>query len=1050
MKKTKIKLKLLAVAFSMAMLTLFANSANAQSIQVQGTVTDGFGPLVGASVLNKGTVSITNDLGVYEIKANIGDTLSFIYIGYKTEKRIVSGEVINVQMVTDNSLDGVTVVAFGTQKSESVVASITTIRPADLQVPSSNLTTSLGGRIAGLISMQTSGEPGADNADFFVRGVTTFNEYSRGPLILIDNMELSTSDLARLSVDDIESFSIMKDATATALYGSRGANGVILVTTKEGVEGQTKLNFRLENSFSQPTQEVEFADPVTYMRLYNESIVTRNPLYSTRYTDEQIMGVEQNINPYYYPSNDWNNLLFKNLAQNQRANLSLSGGGKKVRFYIAGSFTNDNGVLNTPGTSNFNNNIKIQNIGIRSNTNIELTPTTTAAIRINTNFRNSNGALYSGDEMYARVLNSSPVDFPAFYEPDEMYQDTKHILFGGNPNGSFINPYADMVRGYKQGNQTNIVAQIELSQKLDFVVEGLSARFLGSTTRDSEYAISRAYEPYYYTMTDYDPTTGYYKLLNFREGNESLNFVGDDGAKIIESTIYGELAVNYDRTFNEKHDVSGMLVGTLREIVTSDHEGDLQRSLPTRNIGISGRFTYGYDRRYFLEANFGYNGAERFAQEHRWGLFPSAGFGWFISNEDFWVENKTINKLKFKASYGMVGNDAIGDKYDRFFYLSRVSKDKPLDNDFGETDNNPNSNATGINISRYANPNITWEKSTKFNVGLETQLFSCIDFHIDYFREHRTDILINRLGIPSTTGLTDIPPASGSAPADVRANIGAAKSSGVEFTLDYSHSFSSDVWLRINSTFTYAQSEYTEYEEIVPEGMDWLKNVGQPIGQHRGLIAERLFIDEADIANSPVQTFDNVNNIPVMPGDIKYKDINEDGVINSYDMVPIGYGSVPKIESGVGVSFGVKGFDISCFFQMAGQVSFMIDPRATAPFVDGHSLLDVYADNRWTETNRNPYALYPRLSDTYRPNNEQASTWWLRDGSYLRLKSVELGYTLPYKLTQKAKIENLRIYLSGMNLFTLSKFDLWDVAMGSNGFNYPIQRVINIGLNIGF
>lgn len=1052
-----INIRLLAIAI--VTMVLSANTAYAQMVEVKGSVTDAFGPIVGATVITEGNEgTITDNLGVYVIKAKKGEKLTFSYVGYQDVERVVVGEIMNVQMVAaDLDIEEVTVVAFGKQKTESIVGSVTTVRPSSLQAPSSNLTTALGGKIAGLISLQTSGQPGGDNADFFVRGVTTFNDYSSAPLILIDNMELTTDDLARISVDDIASFSVMKDATATALYGSRGANGVILVTTKEGTEGTTTLNLRFETSMSQSTQDVEFADAVTYMKLYNEAITTRNPLYSGRYTDEQITGVADGINPYYYPSNDWRDLLFNDMTFNQRVNMSLSGGGQRARFYIAGAFTNDNGVLKNDPINNFNNNINIKNISLRSNTNIKLTSTTDAAVRISTNFRSSVGPMYSGNQMYQRIMMTSPVDFPAYYEADEQNLNTKHILFGGTESESFINPYADMVSGYQEEDQTNLVAQIELTQKLDFVTEGLSARFMGSTTRESFYAISRSYDPYYYTMSYFNPSTSEFTLYNFQTGDEALDFNSTD--KLISSTVYGELAVNYNMIFNKKHDVSGMLVGTLREVITTDFGDDLQLSLPTRNIGLSGRFTYGYDSRYFVEANFGYNGAERFAEEHRFGFFPSFGTGWIVSNEDFWRENKVVNKLKLKATYGIVGNDAIGDLSDRFYYLSQVSKDKALSNDFGEQSGNQNSNATGVTISRYANSDITWEKAAKLNLGVEVNLFSMLDLHVDYFREHRTDILMDRAGIPSSMGLSDIPTSDGSAPAGVCANIGAARSSGLEFTLDLNHYFNQDVWLRVNSTFTYAKSVYEEYEEIVPEGMTWLQNVGQSIGQQRGLIAERLFIDEADIANSPTQTFDNVNEVGVMPGDIKYKDINGDGIINSYDMVPIGYTNVPEIESGFGFSFGYHGFDFSCFFRLATRVSFMIDPTAntyddgsvgTAPFINNHALLSAWADNHWSEDNRDPYALYPRLSDTSRPNNEQASTWWLRDGSYLRLQSCEFGYTVPSKYTERLNIKSMRIYTSGLNLLTWSKFDLWDVSMGSSGLNYPIQKVFNLGLNVNF
>jgi len=1037
--------------------------ASAQNIKAKGVVSDKTGPIIGATVVvqsNPKTATMTDNNGSFTINTKVGDVLVISIIGYETKKVKVTGSnEFKITLVeSEKALDEVTVVAFGKQKKESVIASVSTVRPSELRVPTSNLTTALGGRIAGLITMQTSGEPGADNAQFFVRGVATFNNYSRGPLILIDNMELSSNDLARLSVDDIQSFSIMKDATATSLYGSRGANGVILVTTKMGVEGKTKLNFRFEKSYSQPTRTVEFADPLTYMKLNNEAIVTRHPEYNRRYSDDKIAGVESGINPYYYPANDWLKLLFKDVADNDRFNMNLSGGGKNVKYYIACALNNDNGILKVDKRNNFNNNINIKNINLRSNTDINFTSTTTGSIKFNANFREASGPMYTGNQMYQRVMLSNPVDFPAYYEPDEINLNTKHVLFGGTPSYSFINPYADMVKGYQQSTQTNLIAQIELRQKLDFILPGLSTRFMASTTRQSIYSINRSYTPYYYTMNTYNPITGYFKLNNFSKGDESLGFSGGD--KTVNSTTYGEFAGNYEKVINTLHNVSAMVVGTLREVTTSDFGNDLQRSLPTRNIGVSGRLTYGYNHKYFLEGNFGYNGAERFAKNHQFGFFPSFGGGWVVSNENFWKYNEIVTNLKLKSTYGLVGNDAIGDSYDRFFYLDRVDMNKGLSNDFGETTGSPVANSSGINFNRFANRSITWEKAAKFNLGTEMTLFRELELQFDWFKEKRTNILINRTAIPTTMGLSDYPAADGSAPADVRANVGEAKSYGFELTVTENHSFNKNVWLRTNLTFSYAVSKYEKYEETVPTGMDWLRTEGTYIGQQRGLIAERLFIDETDIANSPKQTFDKVNDIPVMPGDIKYKDINRDGIIDSHDVVPIGYTSVPQVEGGLGVSFGYYGFDFNFFIQGASRVSFMIDPTSnvdwdngtvgTSPFVGNHSLLKAWADDHWSETNRNCYATWPRLSDTSRPNNEQASTWWLRDGSYLRLKSVEIGYTISEKLTKKIGLQQMRIYASGMNLLSFNNFKLWDVEMGGSGLNYPIQRVINVGLSLNF
>jgi TonB-linked SusC/RagA family outer membrane protein len=505
--------------------------------------------------------------------------------------------------------------------------------------------------------------------------------------------------------------------------------------------------------------------------------------------------------------------------------------------------------------------------------------------------------------------------------------------------------------------------------------------------------------------------------------------------------------LDYNRTFGGKHAVSGLLVGIMRQTMTAN-AGDLQKSLPSRNMGLSGRFTYAYDSRYFTEFNFGYNGSERFSEKERFGFFPSIGAGYIISNETFWPEEwkKIINKLKLKGTYGLVGNDAIGSADDRFFYLSRVNLN---DGDYQQVSFGKDFayRPAGVSISQYANEYITWETSTKMNLGVELGLFGKIEVQGDYFREYRTNILMNRAAIPSTMGLR----------APLRANVGEASSQGFEISVDGNHSFNKDLWITGRANFTYATSRFEVYEE--PHyPYYWRSWVGLSLNQPTGLIAERLFIDEADIANSPRQTFGEY-----MPGDIKYLDINDDGQIDVDDYVPIGYPATPEIMYGFGLSAGYKGFDISFFFQGSARSSFFIDPQRSAPFLNlkntetiidnydtNNAMLQAWADSYWSENNRDIYALWPRLSAEVIANNTQNSTWWLRDGAYIRLKSVEIGYTLPTKLTEKIGVKNLRIYFSGLNLLTFSKFKTWDVEMGGNGLGYPIQQVYNIGLNVGF
>ena len=655
----KIFMFLLAIGLTT---TSFAQQSATDLKTVKGTVVDETNqPIPGATILVQNSTRgvVTDELGKFEITVLPSDKLVISFIGLET-KTIPIGDKTTLSIVLlpkANELDGVTVVAFAKQKKESVVGAITTVTPKDLKVPSSNLTTALAGRVAGMISYQTSGEPGADNAQFFIRGIGTFGSSAKkDPLILIDNLEVSATDLARLQPDDIASFSIMKDATAAALYGSRGANGVILVTTKEGAEGKAKLSIRFETSLSQPTRQVKLADPVTYMRMHNEATLARTPENPLPYSEEKIANTLAGKNPMVYPAVDWQDILFKNFAVNERLNFNLSGGGKVARYYIAGTYNKDNGILRENGKNNFNSNISLANYALRSNININVTPTTEVIVRLSGQFDDYTGPLEGGQRVYLETMNANPVLFPAEYLPDKANQRAKQILFGNYTGGTYLNPYANMVKGYKEYANSTMMAQFELKQKLDFFTKGLELRAMFNTQRYSYFENKRQYTPYYYMIDVYDKENDIYTLKSLNEGSMALGY--DPSYKTVSSSIYMEAAANYNRTFDEKHDVGGLLVYTMQN-KRSGNESDLQKSLPHRNMGLAGRFTYGYDSRYFMEFNFGLNGSERFAKKERWGFFPSIGLGWMISNEAFWPESmqRIMPKLKVRGSYGLVGND---------------------------------------------------------------------------------------------------------------------------------------------------------------------------------------------------------------------------------------------------------------------------------------------------------------------------------------------------------------------------------------------------------
>jgi TonB-linked SusC/RagA family outer membrane protein len=1053
------------IILSMLFSVIFLNTeVCAQNLTIKGKVIDSDGnTLSGTAVIVRGTTSgtTTNDDGDYTLP-NVpkGAVLEFKLVGFVAQEIKVTGDkttIVAILVEESESLDEVMIVAFGKQKKESVISSIQSVNTKDLVVPSSNLTTAFAGRIAGMISYQTSGEPGYDNADFFIRGVTTFGAGKVDPLILIDNVEVTKTDLAQFHPDDIQSFSILKDATATALYGARGANGVILVTTKEGKEGAMKVSFRFENSFSQPTTTIEMADPVTYMEMANEAYATRSLLAAVPYTRRQIESTrDPNRNRYVYPAVDWMDMLTQKTAINQRANLNISGGGAIARYYIAGSVTQDNGILKVDKRNNFNTNVNYKKYLIRSNININLTKTTEAAVRVHGSFDDYTGPMNGGSNMYQKMLQVSPTRFPAYFEPDENFGGADHILFGGyGTDGSYLNPYAELVKGYKQESKSTMMAQLEVIQNLDGLLEGLSARILGNTTRKSAFDLNRSYMPFYYEIESYDRMNDIYTLreLNTTSGREDIQYGGGD--RTVNSAFYGEASIIYNGAFKEKHALSGMLVGTIRNYITANVDTNntnlVMASLPARNLGLSGRFTYAYDDRYFAEVNFGYNGSEKFDKGHRWGFFPSFGLGWLVSNEPFWTGTikDVISKLKFRGTYGLAGNDEISKT--RFFYISEVDLTGGRYFTTGTSGDILTQIArTGVSVKNYANPNIGWETSYKTNLGIELGLLKGkIEIQVDLFREHRENILQNRADVSSEIGLWASP----------QANIGEAKGRGVDISVDYNHSLSADAWLTGRANFTFARSTFEYYEEPDYEllGTPWRSRKGQAVSQNWGYIAERLFIDEEEryAPGTPRQDFGEYR-----AGDVKYKDIDGDGVINERDMVPIGYPTTPEINYGFGLSAGYRNLDVSFLFQGSARSSFRVDYSAMSPFyarvprnesqIHETGLAQFIADDYWSELSPNPYAGWPRLSSVPINNNSQPSTWFMHNNSFLRLKSVEIGYSLPKNLVEHIRLSSCRFYVSGTNLLLFSQFKLWDVEMGGNGLGYPLQRVFNVGVNINF
>ena len=1061
MKKTT-KPKVCVFGSLLTLLLLFTLQGFSQNneITVVGKISSDSSVLQHATVQLKGDAKKTtksDENGNFTIKVPASGTLVVSIVGFEPQEVAINGRgTVNVLMVqANNTLNDVVVTGFGgTQKKARMVSSITTVDLKDLKGPTGNLTNALAGRVPGVISFQRSGEPGlgTDNSSFYIRGLSTFGTGKQDPLILIDGVESSNIDMARLQPDDISDFSVLKDAAAAAVYGARGANGVVLINTKTGKDGPAKFFFRAENRVSSNTKNFKYTDNITFMQQANEAAVTRSPLAVQPYTQNKINHTIAGDDPYLYPNNNWIDQLIKKNTVNQSYNLNINGGTSRARYYIAGTYNQDNGVLKVDPINNFNNNIKLANYSVRSNINMNITPTTELILRVYAQFDDYKGPIGGGSRTFNNAIWSNPVMFPAVYPQSKLpyldhplFGSARTVFAGGLTSTLYVNPYAELVKGYSMYKTSNIQPQLELKQNLNFITPGLSFRSMGYLRRYSFYAVNRSYNPFYYSAI-VDPTTLDYNLTTLNDGSStSIGTVGteyldyNEAGKTLDSRFWLEGALNYNHNFH-KHTVGGMVIAIMSNYETGN-AGSLTTSLPQRNNGISGRFSYGYDDRYLAEFSFGDNGSERFAKSSRYGFFPSVGVGYRISNEKFFQPLKdVINDLKFRATYGLVGNDQIGLVTDRFFYLSNVNmNDGGFGAAFGRNDGVGVYYRPGVSISRYANDNITWELSRSLNVGMDLKMFKDFNLTVDVYKQSRSQILQQKSSIESAAGFSAVP----------SSNYGKAETQGIDVAANYQKTLNKNTWVNLRGTFTYATSKKTVSDEIqYPANIAYLSSVNRSLSQGWGLIAERLFIDQKEVANSPVQFGDNT----LMAGDIKYKDVNGDGVINGDDRVPIGYPQQPEIIYGFGASMGHKRFDFSFFFQGAARSTFFINPANIQPFYQNggyqNNLLQVIADNHWSEDNRNMYAFWPRMSTLQVNSNNQNSTWWMRSGNFLRLKSVDLGYTLPD--IKGLKLKAPRIYMSATNLFVMSSFKLWDVEMGGNGLNYPVQSVYSIGAQLNF
>lgn len=1001
-----------------------------KNIKITGQVFDENGETIpGANVMvkdNKSLGTMTDQDGKFTLSVPTNATLVISFIGYQTIEYKLKGEKnVILKLIPDTEqLDEVVVVGFGAQKKASVVGAVQTVKASELRSPSSNLSTSFAGRIAGVVAVQRGGEPGADGANFWIRGISTFAS-NTSPLIFIDNVEVSVGDLNALSPEVIEGFSILKDATATALYGARGANGVMLITTRSGKDMEkARINIRVQSSFTQPTKTVKVADGVDYMLARNDAVRNRTPDAQPYYSQEVIDGTRDNLNPYIFPNVDWNDYLFKDFAATQSANVNVTGGGKRVTYFLSATLNNDNGMLKKASQNNFDNNINQLRLSLQANVGVNLTSTTKANVRLNAQVLDYSGSAAGTGNIYQAIFEAPPVMFAPVL-PAQNGED--YILFGnrnGGPvAGKYRNPYAEMVSGYSKKNESTMIASLDLEQDLKFITPGLKIKGLVSFKNWATTNVVRSFSPYYYGIKDYskDANGEYtYTYESITKGTTALSTSPSNGG---DRLLNYQLSLDYAQTFADKHNVGAMVVYLQRDY-NQNAPSDFYATLPIRNQGIAGRVTYAYDGKYLLEANFGYNGSENFAEGKRFGFFPSVAVGYNISNEDFFSPLKnTISNLKIRGSYGKVGNSSTDSRFPYLTYVNLSGRSFTFGNNWMNT-------GTGAVITRYGTDGARWETGIKANVGFDLTLFNSLSITFDWFTETRKDIFMRRNIVPAESGITN----------DLRpfANLGKVKNGGIDLNVEYNKAFSKDFVVSLKGSFTYAKNELLDADEpVYPENEAYRSEVGKPLNRYTGLIALGLFKDEEDVANSPEQTFSP----NLKPGDIKYKDLNGDNKIDGNDMMEIGDPTVPQIVYGFGGSFQYKNFDFSIFFQGVAKTSLMM--QNIHPFTsDQTTLLDFIAQDYWTEANPNPNAEYPRLiSNLDSHNNFEPSTYWLRNGAFMRLKNMEIGYT--YKMA--------RLFLSGQNLLTFSPFKHWDPELGGGkGLTYPNLRVATIGLQLTF
>lgn len=1018
------------------LIMLSGQSIFAQSKQVTGVVNDEFGPVLGATILEKGTTNgITTDLeGRFTLTVATNAILQISYVGYTTQEIPVAGKNhFSILLKQDTEmLEEVVVVGYGAQKKESVVGAISQVSSKELlATPAANVSQAIAGKIPGVITSQTSGAPGADDAQIYIRGRATFAGDGQ-PLVLVDGVERSFSQVAP---DDIESISVLKDASATAVYGVRGANGVMLITTKRGKNQKPTVSLTANWQVQSPTRNDTYLNSYQSVQLLEEAL--KNDGLASQFSaadlemyQKSVNGQLSGVDALLYPNVDWYDTVLRSTAPAQRYNVNVQGGTQRMNYFVSAEYYNQQGLFRNFSQDSYGNksNSSYQRYAFRANLDFNLVKDLKLSVNFGTRFEERRGP--NSDERtdgtYSEVfyeLNHTPGWlFPVTYSVGEG--EDRKTLYGGSSQyqNNIVGRLAKagFYRATNTINETNFIADY----KMDWLTPGLSVKGMLSFDYDAYY--NRKFTAGFATYELNDRANfGSIDAYNRFNTDTELTYAGDTQTTTYK--LYMEAQVNYARRFGV-HDVTAM-------VLYNQNDYRYQADIPMRYQGIVGRATYGYDDRYLAEVNFGYNGSENFRKGKRFGFFPAFSLGWRISQEKF-MENtgEWLNNLKLRASYGEVGNDVymVNGVRQRFLYQAVWSQ---ISNDyhFGQT------GVTGIYESQYPNFDVTWERARKYNVGLEFGLWNGkLNGNIDFFYEKRDNILTEYQTRPTWVGVNL---AAG--------NLGETKNAGYEIELHHANHIGEDFTYNVGLTYSHARNEILKMDE--PAGKTaYRKQEGHPIEQYFGLVCDG-FVTQADIDGGqlPISTYGNVQ-----VGDLKYRDMNGDGFIDDRDETFIGYSNIPENSYSLTLGCNYKGWGFSVMFQGVDHVSRYYDAEAMYAFVNGGKVKEHHLD-RWnpacSEAENLANAKYPLLHyDSYGDHNQRQNSFFLKNGAFVRLKNIELSYTLPDKWISKVAMKSCRLYVNANNLITWDHLDgLCDPeSQGSN--RYPIMKAVNFGVNIQF